>query len=161
MLSLSQKRLATMVAVAVCLLGLGVWGLDLQARQTRDVTRKLDLEDIETSLRRSLVISGTLPPEDTPTWCGVLGLPAHQAIRDAVNHALRQTEKYRNPAKPFPTDLRFHGTDRDYVYHKTSPVSFELLAELEADQTNARVLADCGTGNAFDYAIVSPVRFSL
>lgn len=161
------------------LFSVGLWALDLQARQARDTTRKLDLEDLEGALLRTLARTGTVPPADRPTWCGTINAPAHRAVRESIEWSLRETKKYQNPAKPFPTDPRFSGTGRDYAYWKTSPVSFELLAHLEADDNNSRrldlqtcelVLGDDGpearrssarSGAGYDYAIVSVQRAPL
>ncbi|TSC72592.1 MAG: hypothetical protein G01um101438_309 [Parcubacteria group bacterium Gr01-1014_38] len=143
------------------LLVLGLWGFSLQARQARDITRKLDLEDLETALRRSLAVTGTLPPVHAPWWCGTLTAPEHRAIRTEVERFLRETAKYAKPEKPFPTDARFGGSPKEYLYVKTSPVSFELFAELEAERTNRFLLSDCGTDIAYDYAVRSLVRTPL
>lgn len=125
---------------AVILVAVGTWALRLQAQQARDTERKLDLEDLESGLLRVLTQTGTLPPLGETSWCGVISAPANRAVREDIEHALRETQKYAKPAKPFPTDPRFGGTDLDYAYWKTSPVSFELLAELEADNNNSRPL---------------------
>lgn len=183
-LSVSHRSIAATAVITIALLALGLWALDLQARQTRDVKRALDLEDLETALRRLLGTTGTLPPADQPTWCGVVNIPEHQAIRESIERALRETQKYQNPSKPFPADPRFAGKPRDYLYWKTSPVSFELLSELEADDNNSRRVdltrcalltedsapartrhrfADVGGGEAggYDYAISSLARSPL
>lgn len=131
--------LRTLLAGAV-LFAVGVWALDLHARQARDTNRKLDLADLESGLLRTLTQTGTLPPAAETSWCGVISAPANRAVREDIERALRETKKYAKPTKPFPTDPRFGGTDRDYAYWKTSPVSFELLAELEADPNNSRPL---------------------
>lgn len=130
----------TAALVGALLFAVGLWALDLHARQARDTTRKLDLEDLESGLLRTLTQTGTLPPAAEPSWCGVINAPANRAVREDIEHALRETKKYAKPTKPFPIDPRFGGTDRDYAYWKTSPVSFELLAELEADPNNSRPL---------------------
>lgn len=164
------------------LLGLGL--LDLQDRQARDVKRALDLEDLETALLRVLATTGTLPPADAPSWCGVVNAPENAEILAEIERSLRETKKYAKAEKPFPADPRFLGTEKDYAYWKTSPVSFELLSELEADANNSRPLdlKRCelrfplhgargdGTGdadrspepaNAYDYAISSLHRTPL
>lgn len=162
------------------LLLVGFWALDLQARQARDTKRRLDLEDLEVALHRILLETGTLPPDDAPTWCGLVNAPANRVVRAAIETSLRETKKYAKPEKPFPADPRFVGTGRDYAYWKTSPVSFELLAELEADDNNSRPLdlarcalrtADSGPGPrdpraergevGYDYALVSTRRKPL
>lgn len=183
--SAPHRTLLVTVLTAAALFAVGLWALDLQARQARDTTRKLNLEDLETALNRRLAIAGSLPPEDAPTWCGVLSDPQHQEIQADIERALRDTEAYTNPAKPFPADPRFDGSARDYVYWKTSPVSFELLAHLEADDNNSRPLdlehcelrpTDAGgpartrhnfgdvggsVAGGYDYAIVSLQRTPL
>lgn len=137
-LSVSRRSIAATAVVTIALLALGLWALDLQARQTRDLKRALDLEDLETALLRLLATTGTLPPADQPTWCGVVNVPKHQATHARIERALRETKKYENPAKPFPADPRYARSARDYLYWKTSPVSFELFSELEADDNNSR-----------------------
>lgn len=160
---------------AAVLLASGVWALDLQARQARDTKRKLDLEDLETALNRILVRTGTLPPESQPTWCGRVSDPAHRAVRETIERSLRETKKYAKAEKPFPKDPRYSESAFDYAYWKTSPVSFELLSELEADPNNSRPLdlARCElrprearpaprnfvrSEVGYDYAIVSTQR---
>lgn len=144
------------------LLIIGTWALDLQARQARDTQRKLDLEDLETALRRSLALTGTLPPAEAPAWCGTLTAPAHQPVRAEVEARLRETTKYAKAEKPFPADPRFHGSAREYLYVKTSPVSFELFAELEAERTNRFLVPACGGTNiAYDYGVLGLVRNPL
>lgn len=137
---LTRRVFLTVVIVGGALLTLGLWALNLQAQQARDTKRKLDLEDLESALLRTLTQTGSVPPADRATWCGVITAPANREIRNAIEQALRETKKYAKPEKPFPSDPRFGGTDRDYAYWKTSPVSFELLAELEADPNNSRPL---------------------
>lgn len=176
--SLRSRLWLLPAGTAAALLALGLWALDLQARQARDTTRKLNLEDLETALNRRLKLRGTLPPEDAPQWCGVLTDAGNAAVRGEIESALRATEKYANPLKPFPADPRYGGSTRDYVYWKTSPVSFELLAHLEADDNNSRpldlqrcelVTRDGGpaprssdrSGVGYDYAIVSLQRTPL
>ena len=156
-----SRRSPVVLLVTVVFFLAGLWILNLQAQQARDTRRKLDLADLEIALLRSLATTGTLPPENAPSWCGVLGTPEHAAIRTAIEGLLRETGAYRNPAKPFPSDPRWRGTPRDYAYAKTSPVSFELLAELEADRNDSRPLADCGTDTAYDYGIASLARHPL
>jgi hypothetical protein len=143
---------------AVLFVGLGTWALRLQAQQARDTIRKHDIEDLEHALLRSGRLSGTYPPEHLPTWCGTLSAPEHAAVRAVVEGALRRDEKYTKPEKPFPSDPRFAGTDRDYFYWKTSPVSFELLAELEADANNSRDTSLCGGKVTYDYSVMSTQR---
>lgn len=170
----SRHRLWVAGVLAALLFVVGLWALDLQARQARDTRRKLDLEDLETALNRLLTQTGTLPPANQSTWCGVLNLDKHRDVRAVVERALRETKKYAKAEKPFPADPRFQGTDQDYAYWKTSPVSFELLAHLEADDNNSRSLdltrcelATDGGGpevhrrlgaGGYDYAIVSFLR---
>lgn len=156
---------------AVVLLVVGLWALNLQAQQARDTTRKLDLADLESALLRVLAQTGTVPPADQPTWCGVISAPTSQTVKDDMERALRATKKYAKAEKPFPKDPRAGGTDRDYVYWKTSPVSFELLAFLEADDNNSRPFAvatctlrhalDQGSRDTYDYAISSTQRTPL
>jgi hypothetical protein len=144
----------------VFLLVVGLSGFSLQARQARDTTRKLDLEDLETALRRSLAVTGTIPPLRASTWCGTLTTPEHHAVRAEVERFLRETAKYVKPEKPFPTDPWFSGSAKDYLYVKTSPVSFELFADLEAERTNRFVIPACGNV-AYDYAVLGLVRTPL
>ena len=127
--------LATILFVAI-----GAWALRLQALRARDTIRKHDIEDLEQALLRYGRLSGTYPPDDVPAWCGTLSDPAADSVRTAIEAALRRDEKYAKPEKPFPSDPVYAGTDRDYLYWKTSPVSFELLAELEADRNNSRAI---------------------
>ncbi len=160
-----------MALTTALLCGAGLWALDLQARQGRDTRRKLDLEDLETAVNRHLAQTGTLPPADAPTWCGTVNAPESRAVRDVIETSLRETKKYARAEKPFPADPRFSGTARDYAYWKTSPVSFELLAELEADNNNSRPLdlASCELrlggarspatrSGGYDYALISVQR---
>lgn len=141
MMSISTwSTIRTAALVGALLFAVGLWALDLHARQARDTTRKLDLADLESGLLRTLTQTGTLPPAAETSWCGVISAPGNRAVREDIERALRETKKYAKPTKPFPTDPRFGGTDRDYAYWKTSPVSFELLAELEADPNNSRPL---------------------
>lgn len=171
----------TIALVGAALLSVGVWALDLQARQARDTTRKLDLEDLEVALNRMLAQTGTLPPESEPIWCGRINDQASRDVRAAIERSLRETKKYAKAEKPFPADPRFSGSASDYAYWKTSPVSFELLAELEADPNNSRPLdlercelRSSGTGPArnaslrsrsdaggYDYSIISAQRNPL
>lgn len=176
--AVARRTIAVALGVGALFLGAGVWVLDLQGKQARDTTRKLNLEDLETALNRILSRTGTLPPADAPTWCGVLRAPKNTSVREAIERALRETGKYAKPEKPFPADPRFQGTDRDYAYWKTSPVSFELLSELEADPNNSRPLdlercelitdeagparnASRSDAGGYDYAIVSVQRRPL
>lgn len=162
-------RAAALTTALLC--GVGLWALDLQARQGRDTQRTLDLEDLETALHRRLAQTGTLPPTDASTWCGVVNAPENRVVRDTIETSLRETKKYARAEKPFPADPRFSDTARDYAYWKTSPVSFELLAELEADRNNSRPLnlASCELrlgnarspatrGEGYDYALISAQR---
>lgn len=137
---LTRRAFLAVVITGGVLLMLGLWALNLQAQQARDTKRKLDLEDLESALLRALAQTGTVPPADRTTWCGVITAPANREIRNAIEQALRETKKYAKPEKPFPADPRLANTDRDYAYWKTSPVSFELLAHLEADDNNSRPL---------------------
>ncbi len=169
-MSSPRTLLATAVAGSALVL-LGVWALNLQAQQARDQDRQLDLEDLEGGLLRVLAQTGTVPPADQPTWCGVISAPTSQAVKDAIERSLRATKKYAKAEKPFPSDPRSAGTDRDYVYWKTSPVSFELLSYLEADNNNSRPFAvttctlrpspDPRLTDAYDYAISSTQRSPL
>jgi hypothetical protein len=143
---------------AITLTALGTWAIRLQAEQARDTVRKHDIEDLEHALTRSARAAGTYPPEGVSSWCGTLTNPRNRAVRDVVEAALRRDDKYAKSDKPFPADPRYAGTDRDYFYWKTSPVSFELLAELEADRTDARDTTDCGGSVAYDYSVVSQLR---
>lgn len=154
--SSSFLRAALVVIVAFFLVGL--WALRLQAAQARDTIRKHDLQDIEEALMRYSRTTGTFPPSTYPTWCGVLSDPRNAAVASAIETALRQDEKYGKPEKPFPRDPRFADTSRGYTYWKTSPVSFELLAELEADPNNTRVVPECSASVAYDYSTVSVSR---
>lgn len=151
----SWSTVRTAALVGAVLLGIGLWALNLQARQARDTTRKLNLEDLESGVLRILKRTGTLPPFGATSWCGIISAPANRAVREEIERALRETKKYAKPEKPFPADPRFGGTDRDYAYWKTSPVSFELLAELEADQNNSRPL-DLTTCDLADTAGPAP-----
>lgn len=163
---MSRRAFFTTLIMGIVLATMGVWALDLQARQARDTKRKLDLEDLETALNRVLARTGTLPPESETTWCGVVSAPESSTVRDAIEASLRETRKYFKAEKPFPADPRFAGTGKEYAYWKTSPVSFELLAELEADRNNSRPLdlASCelqprGTSKeGYDYALISVQR---
>lgn len=146
------------VTTAVVLLAVGTWALDLQARQARDTRRTLDLEDLELALNRLLAQTGTLPPADEPTWCGALTASKNREVRERIERALRETKKYARPEKPFPIDPRFGGADHDYVYWKTSPVSFELLAHLEADANNSRPLDLDRCSLSFSETAPSPLR---
>lgn len=155
----TRRAFLSVLTAGGALLLLGTWALGLQARQARDTQRKLDLEDLETALRRSLALTGTLPPAEAPTWCGTLTAPAHQPVRTEVEARLRETTKYAKAEKPFPTDPRFSGSGKEYLYVKTSPVSFELFAALEAEQTNRFLAPACGSTNiAYDYGVLSLVR---
>ncbi len=136
----SLQRLLKPALIGALLLAVGAWGIDLQAKQARDTTRKLDLEDLETALTRLVRTDGTIPPADQPTWCGVISVPENAAVRSKIEQALRTLKKYEKPDKPFPADPRWAGTDLDYLYWKTTPVTFELLAHLEADDNNSRPL---------------------
>lgn len=157
-----SRRHHVVLSTVVVLVLAGLWALNLQAQQARDTKRKLDLEDLEVALLRSLTTTGTLPPEHEPVWCGALNSPEHAMVRAAIERVLRETGAYRNPLKPFPTDPRWRGTSRDYAYAKTSPVSFELFAELEADPNDSRRLEEaCGTDTAYDYGIASLNRHPL
>lgn len=147
--------------VGALLFALGLWAFNLQARQTRDTTRKLDLEDIETALRRSLAVTGTLPPSETPTWCGNLSAAEHSAVRADIERFLRETAKYAKAEKPFPHDPRFAGSPKEYLYVKMSPVSFGLFATLEAERTQRWNPPACGTKGAYDYAVLSLLRSPL
>lgn len=147
---------------------LGLLTIHLQAAQARDTIRKHDIEDLEQALLRYARLQGTYPPNDVPTWCGVLSLEPNRPVRDAIEWALRMDEKYAKPDKPFPTDPRFTGTARDYFYWKRSPTSVELLSELEADANDTRDTSPCilpagrqgpgGDGNRYDYGIVTTQR---
>lgn len=157
--ALSRPALLRLSLLAAAVFaGVGLWALRLQARQARDIIRKHDIEDIETALVRYSRTSGTIPPDDTITWCGRLSDAANTDIRARIESALREDEKYARPEKPFPADPTFAGSARDYFYWKTSPVSFELLAELEADPTDARDTRPCGGTTAYDYSVVSTLR---
>lgn len=154
--------------MGTALLTIGLFALNLQAQQARDTDRKLDLEDLELALVRILNGTGTLPPAEQPRWCGVINDQRNHDVRAAIERSLRETKKYAKPEKPFPADPRFAGTPRDYVYWKTSPVSFELLSELEADNNNSRpldlehcALRSATDGGGFDYAISSVQRNPL
>lgn len=147
--------------VGALLFALGLWAFTLQARQARDITRKLDLEDIETALKRSLAVTGTLPPADAPTWCGTLTAAEHSAVRADIEHFLRETAKYAKLEKPFPHDPRFAGSAQEYLYVKMSPVSFGLFATLEAERTHRWNPPTCGTNGAYDYAVLSLLRSPL
>lgn len=155
--------------------GLGLWAIRLQAAQTRDTVRKHDIEDLEQALLRYARLQGTYPPDDVPTWCGVLSTEANRPVHDAIEWALRKDEKYTKPDKPFPQDPRFAGTSRDYFYWKHSPTSVELLSELEADANDTRDTSSCSSstaltasgparhsvregGNRYDYGIVTTQR---
>lgn len=151
----------SLAVAGALLLALGLWALALQARQARDVTRKLDLEDLERALRRSLAVTGTLPPLEAPSWCGTLTAPEHHAVRAEIERYLRETAKYAKPEKPFPTDPIHRGSAKDYLYVKTSPVSFELFAELEAERANRWMVPACGSDIAYDYGVLSLVRNPL
>lgn len=158
----SRRAFFSVLITGGALLIVGTWALGLQARQVRDTQRKLDLEDLETALRRALAATGTLPPADSPTWCGTLTAPAHQPVRAEVEIRLRETAKYAKPEKPFPTDPRWSGGPNDYLYVKTSPVSFELFAELEAEQTNRFFVPACEEKHmADDYGVLGLVRNPL
>lgn len=141
---------------AVAAAAVGVWALRLQALQARDIVRKHDIEDLEQALMRYGLAHGTYPPDASPTWCGTLA--AQKDVRTAVEASLRRDEKYAKADKPFPSDPRFSGTARDYFYWKTSPVSFELLAELEADASDDRDTSPCSGTIAYDYSVVSTLR---
>lgn len=134
------RRTLPLLLVGIVLLLVGLWGLDLQAKQARDTTRKLDLEDLETALTLLLRTNGTVPPADRPTWCGVMNVPANADVRAVIEQALRTFKKYERAEKPFPADPRWAGTERDYAYWKTSPATFELLTHLEADDNDSRPL---------------------
>ncbi len=160
--SLSPLARSWVFAIAVIVfMGVGVWAIELQARQARDTMRKHDLEDLEHALIRHARAMGTVPPDNVPAWCGTLSASTHAPVRAVIEAALRRDEKYAKLEKPFPQDPRFGGTARDYFYWKTSPVSFELLAELEGDANDTRETAACGGTVAYDYGITSTERNSL
>lgn len=154
--SLAQRWVVAAATVAV--VSIGAWALRLQSLQARDIIRKHDIEDLEQALYRYGRLTGTYPPDAAEAWCGTLSAPDASAVRSAIENALRKSEKYAHPDKPFPRDPRFFRTPRDYTYWKTSPVSFELLAELEADPNNSREGVPCAGSVAYDYSVVSTKR---
>lgn len=145
-------RLPLIVATILLLVG-GMWLLNRAAAQTRDTTRKHQLDDLEHGLYFARDTLGTYPPYDAPTWCGELNAPSSEGVRAQVEAALRaQNAKYANPAKPFPAD--------DFFYWKRSPAIFELYAHLEAAPTGDRSTMLCPGARAqlYDYGLVSVQR---
>lgn len=136
----------------------GLWALRLQSLQARDIVRKNDIEDIEKSLVRYAKINGTFPPYEKSSWCGVLSDPKNSGIRAVIEESLRKDQKYAKSEKRFPQDPLFKNTAFDYLYQKTSPVSFELLARLEADKNRTRTAENCDNSLKYDYSVVSFLR---
>lgn len=157
----AQNRIAyAPVAAALLLLVVaGVLLLIKQDRQARDTIRKHHLADIETALYLSRTQHGTFPPYDTLSWCGVISAPENKGVEAAIEESLRKAvDKYKNEAKPFPTDPK--ETERGYYYWKRSPSMFELYSVLEADKTGERNTFSCENGvhTTYDYGIASILR---
>ena len=168
---ISWETLPVASALILLVVG-GIFLLNRADAQARDTTRKHHLEDIEHALYFARTVTGTYPPYDQTSWCGILTAPGNEPILAQVEQALRtQHEKYANPDKPFPTDplvdqspSEAHraklGQSRhvvDYFYWKHSPASFELYAILEEDPNGERSTLECPTANTppYDYGIAS------
>lgn len=162
-------RAWTFAVATILVVASGTWAIRLQGLQARDTIRKHDIEDLEQALLRYGRLQGTYPPDDMPMWCGTLSDPSSAAVRAAIEDSLRRDEKYAKPEKPFPRDPVYRGADRDYFYWKTSPVSFELMSELEADRNNSRPMNRSACAPAtqtqsarrdagYDYSVVSTRR---
>lgn len=150
-----------LVVTLVLTMGGGWYLINRADAQARDTTRKHHLEDIEQALYFARNLHGVYPPYDQETWCGQLEAPKSAVTHDEIEEALRaQNEKYKNPEKPFPTDPHEGTDDFNYFYWKRSPVSFELYAQLEADQNNERSSRNCPTASPanYDYGITSVWR---
>lgn len=151
-----MKKLICVISTTA-FLAFGIWGLDYVAKQQRDIARKHGLEDIETALFRYAKAHGTYPPREEVTWCGVLSDPDNNDMHSVIDTALREGALYEDPEKSFPSDPVYGGTNRDYAYWKTSPVSFELVATLEADTKGARSIP-CVNDVVYHYRIESTTR---
>ncbi len=153
-----SPKLKTLVPIAAVLIfvGIGFWALRLQSLQARDTIRKHDIEDIEKALNRYAKQHGEYPPVNSVSWCGTISGDSSKDIKKEIEDSLRKDKKYAKLDKKFPSDPVYGGTENDYTYWKTSPVSFELVAKLEADRNATRNIP-CKK-DAYDYSVVSFLR---
>jgi len=158
MSSLFKNVSGAAVFAAIVFCALGYYAISTQAKENRDIIRKHDIEDLEKALVSYEKLNGTYPPEDRATWCGVLSDSNNQIVKKEIEDSLRKDKKYAKADKLFPLDPVYKNTNNDYFYWKTSPVSFELLSKLEADNNNSRDTSPCGVNNLYDYSVVSTLR---
>ncbi len=145
----------------ILLAGGGVFLLHRNDQQARDTIRKHHLADLEDSLYFARSLHGTYPPYDQSSWCGVLNQHTDSATFKEVEEALRlQNEKYKNIAKPFPSDPRYADAAQDYFYWKHSPASFELFSILEQDNNGNKSVGACPEekSRTYDYGLTSVWR---
>ncbi len=161
-MSLKWSNKKIIIVVVLILTFLSLLALIFAEKETRDLKRKGDIADLQKALYLHYQEHHTYPPVDTSTFCGNINAPENKNLKRTLEYYLRQDPNYEKGDKPFPSDPKFSGSDKDYFYWKTGETSFMLLSELERDNNNEKPTESCRQeGNAFDYAVDQTTEVEL